>query len=352
MAAGRPPLARADGVRARRAAADIDPASASTLAMTTKRCSPSSANPDGWTDGTPPPQVAAAARPACSSSSAIGPFQATSAPPTRQQRQRVLGQHRQRGAGPRGDESVAPRDARDRGRAAPLAPRRPRRWRARAPRRSRAARRPSCARSRPAPSADPDERGRAPGPARRRPNRGRGAFRPRQGVEQRQGREGVEEVEARDGCRLDDPRQVEVAVGVEQERHVALGGVGEARGQREGLICQQALELEARRARIGPGRIGLRQEKCSFERPFGLPGEWSASRPALASAPSHPRLPYSVARRSRTTSLAAADCGLQGDLSTICAALPDVWITRADILAMMTPRAVRTATIEVRWRIS
>ena len=52
-------------------------------------------------------------------------------------------------------------------------------------------------------------------------------------------------------------------------------------------------------------RIGLGQEKCSFERPFGLPGGWSASRPALASAPNHPRLPYSVARRSRTVNLTA-----------------------------------------------
>ena len=95
---------------------------------------------------------------------------------------------------------------------------------------------------------------------------------------------------------------------VEQERDEALGGIGEAGRQIDRTVREEALELDAGSARIGSGlvgrgRIGLGQAKCSFERPFGLPGEWSASRPAFASAPSHPRLPYSVARRSRTVNV-------------------------------------------------
>jgi hypothetical protein len=49
--------------------------------------------------------------------------------------------------------------------------------------------------------------------------------------------------------------------------------------------------------------------------------------------PDHPRLPYSVARRSRTISLAAVHCGSQAELSTICALVHNVWITCPDILA-------------------
>jgi hypothetical protein len=48
--------------------------------------------------------------------------------------------------------------------------------------------------------------------------------------------------------------------------------------------------------------------------------------------PDHPRLPYSVARRSRTLTVAVPVCGSQPEFSTILAAEPDLWITRPDIL--------------------
>ena len=135
-----------------------------------------------------------------------------------------------------------------------------------------------------------------------------------QSVDQREGRQRVEQVEARDRGRLGDPREIGAAIGRQQERDEALGGIGEARRQIDGTVREEALELDSRSARIGPGLvgsggIGQGQAKCSFERPFGLPGEWSASRPAFASAPSHPRLPYSVARRSRTVNLTVRSCG-------------------------------------------
>ena len=160
-----------------------------------------------------------------------------------------------------------------------------------------------------------------------------------QSVDQREGRQRVEQVEARDRGRLGDPREIGAAIGRQQEGDEALGGIGEAGRQIDGTVREEALELDARSARVGPGLvgrggIGQGQAKCSFERPFGLPGEWSASRPAFASAPSHPRLPYSVARRSRTVNLTARSCGSQPNLSTICAELHDLWITRPDILAL------------------
>ena len=95
----------------------------------------------------------------------------------------------------------------------------------------------------------------------------------RRGVDQRKRRERIQQMEARDGFRLHDPGQVEATVRVEEERDVALDGIGEAGGKGQIAAAKEPLKLDARGARIGLWRIGLGQEKCSFERPFGLPGE-------------------------------------------------------------------------------
>ena len=320
--------------------------------MTTNRCSPSSSKPDGRTDGAPPPHAAAAARPASQLVGGDRPLPCHERAADREQRQRVLHQHGQGRAGARrhqvvglavvgivtedlralrDDLDVVDPEGRDEvAQDVGLLPHR--------------------VDEHPAPLRTRQGEHEARHAAAR--SEVEAAATVLQAIDQRQGRQRVEQVEARDRCGLGDPREVDPTVGREQERDESLDRVGEAGRQMDWTVAEDALELDAGSARIGLRRIGLGQEKCSFERPFGLPGEWSASRPAFASAPSHPRLPYSVARRSRTVNLTARGCGSQPDLSTICAHLHDLWITRPDILALMTPRALRKATIEVRWRIS
>ena len=53
--------------------------------------------------------------------------------------------------------------------------------------------------------------------------------------------------------------------------------------------------------------------------------------------PDRPRLPYSVARRSRTFTVRPGGCGRQANLSTIRAAHGELWISRADILGADGP---------------
>jgi hypothetical protein len=73
-------------------------------------------------------------------------------------------------------------------------------------------------------------------------------------------------VQPRHCGRLDDPRQVQPAVRLQQERDEVLDRMHEAFRQIERRVSYQALELVARGT-----RIGMRQEKCSSRRPFGLP---------------------------------------------------------------------------------
>ena len=77
-----------------------------------------------------------------------------------------------------------------------------------------------------------------------------------QAVDQREGRQRVEQVEARDRGRLGDPREIDAAIGRQQERDEALGGIGEAGRQIDGTVREEALELDARSARIGLGLVG------------------------------------------------------------------------------------------------
>jgi hypothetical protein len=82
-------------------------------------------------------------------------------------------------------------------------------------------------------------------------------------------------VEPRHRPRLDDAREIQALVRLQQQRDERLGGWREAGRERRADGCriglEQALELVARLAR-GIGGGGGGQGKCSFGWPFGLPG--------------------------------------------------------------------------------
>ena len=74
------------------------------------------------------------------------------------------------------------------------------------------------------------------------------------GIEDRQRRQRIEQVEMCDRPRLDDAGEVQPPVGVEQERHEPLGGIGEAGRQLQMARLERLIEGMARGARIGLGQ--------------------------------------------------------------------------------------------------
>ena len=167
-------------------------------------------------------RLAAARPPARSSSAAIGPFQATSAPPIRSSGKRVLRQDGQRRAGAGRDQvellavrRVPAEDLRSLG---------DHRHVARVPvrRRSRAAHRPSCRTESTSSHETRGGRGRARCPARHRRSRGRAPAAAASASSSGQRAQRVEQVEARHLGGLDDARQVDPCVGGEEELDVAL----------------------------------------------------------------------------------------------------------------------------------
>ena len=79
-------------------------ASSGMLATMTNRWSPRAATPVARTSGAPPPSRSEAAAPDASSSDVMRPFHASKRAADAQERQRVLGEDRERSAGARGDE--------------------------------------------------------------------------------------------------------------------------------------------------------------------------------------------------------------------------------------------------------